>query len=818
MNYCGRNNRGLLIILAAVVVAVFAATAVLMLTRNREEQSGLKGFMAPTGTFEPVDHDLYLLTNELLVTMKADGGQSELERELEGLEGRIEGYFPAVRQYQVRFNTDSREALDQKKNKLSESEEIEQVHYNFVINNFSDRAEMKESLPEGNGSRIGWLGSVPQTLEDGDYLLYLPSYSFPVPEDLKQYNEQGHGQTLFLTQQEKASIENGRSVVFAADSYYEEQSDERISAYTTSAGLRYQIYELAEAGCEIICCPGKDPLLIGDEYLQEETEQMEALLNTIEADHPDYVICIPYQEDGFLYRVLSESTAGQKHTVFAAPCAETAETILDLSGSGKKAYYSEESLSEKCIAVLRENSSEAAALAAAWMEKNREPSLKEMIDILAECSPGMAFDDSGMIVPALDNTLQFGSTSGRKLRAVKVEAHDAITGQTLTNVQFRAVAGTGPERTASGDGICRIISDATAFTVSAGANGYQESRTDVPPDYQDVIRLDLHQNQETTGTIAGRIRSNAQTLIVSVENVQDGTVYPDRLIESNFEIPMYPGNYHLTFTAHDRTKVTVYDTVVQPGEKTELQDIELTIPSDLPGSVTGSVIDSMNGNTVDNAEIRFYSGVNAEEAGTLVLTTGSDRNGKYSAALPGGAYTVVASKEGYRNSTRIIYAEGEASRADQNCVLTPTVADGQVRIALTWGETPRDLDSHLVNQAAGIHVFFSAKNAVKNGRNVVSLDHDETSSFGPEQTTIMIQEPGIYSFYVHDYSNKGSTSSTALAESGATVTVYVGSADPQVFYVPNRPGTLWKVFTYQNGVVTPSGEMSYHRDESTIGN
>ena len=78
-----------------------------------------------------------------------------------------------------------------------------------------------------------------------------------------------------------------------------------------------------------------------------------------------------------------------------------------------------------------------------------------------------------------------------------------------------------------------------------------------------------------------------------------------------------------------------------------------------------------------------------------------------------------------------------------------------------------------------------------------SLDVDDTSSYGPETITIT-EMSGIYTYYVHDYSNKYEENNTQLAASGATINVYLGSGSmPEyTFYVPNGVGTSWHVFTY----------------------
>jgi len=133
----------------------------------------------------------------------------------------------------------------------------------------------------------------------------------------------------------------------------------------------------------------------------------------------------------------------------------------------------------------------------------------------------------------------------------------------------------------------------------------------------------------------------------------------------------------------------------------------------------------------------------------------------------------------------------------------------QVRIVLTWGSTPSDLDSHLTGPASTtntdnrFHIYFRSKTFdLDGGIKAASLDLDDTTSYGPEVTTIRVKTPGDYYFYVDNYSRN---SETGLAQSGATVAVYTG-ATSKVFTVDGTSsGMYWSVFKLTvkaNGDVT----------------
>ncbi len=131
-----------------------------------------------------------------------------------------------------------------------------------------------------------------------------------------------------------------------------------------------------------------------------------------------------------------------------------------------------------------------------------------------------------------------------------------------------------------------------------------------------------------------------------------------------------------------------------------------------------------------------------------------------------------------------------------------------IRISLTWGEHPYDLDSHLIGPAitgsGNFHTYFSDLNYYQDGTYysgsallAADLDHDDVTSYGPEITTVHTLTSGDYYFYVHDYTNRYMSSSRALASSGARVHAYHGTSSIPfaTFNVDtNTEGTSWGVF------------------------
>jgi hypothetical protein len=118
-------------------------------------------------------------------------------------------------------------------------------------------------------------------------------------------------------------------------------------------------------------------------------------------------------------------------------------------------------------------------------------------------------------------------------------------------------------------------------------------------------------------------------------------------------------------------------------------------------------------------------------------------------------------------------------------------------------------------------VYYSDENYEANSTLMANLDLDDTDSYGPETTTIYETTPGVYTYMIHDYTNRNSNNSTALSSSGAYVEVYLGTSTvaAQTFYVPSGGGTLWTVFSYDSntGTILPINTMSYHETPSTVG-
>lgn len=212
-------------------------------------------------------------------------------------------------------------------------------------------------------------------------------------------------------------------------------------------------------------------------------------------------------------------------------------------------------------------------------------------------------------------------------------------------------------------------------------------------------------------------------------------------------------------------------------------------------TASGYIVNAVNGGGV-TASLRFLSG---GRYGNVEQETSARSDGSFEVKLQPGQYTVEIRATGFITSYEEIQVVSGTDLKGLSFTLSPELETGEIRIVLTWGEAPRDLDSHLDGtDSQGGNVSISYRNLKKEG--VASLDLDDTTGFGPETTTIY-DSGGSYLFSVHNYS--ANYDSATLEQSGAVVKVYLsGQAEPSVYQVPSGDGIWWDVFRIENGEVT----------------
>lgn len=268
------------------------------------------------------------------------------------------------------------------------------------------------------------------------------------------------------------------------------------------------------------------------------------------------------------------------------------------------------------------------------------------------------------------------------------------------------------------------------------------------------------------------------------------------------------------FTKAGYLPVTYQNVSVSVNEDTFLEPVlQIDDAHSGNGSISGNILNALDGSGISGCTLNLRSGINATEG--FVAATGSTGNdGSYSIqGLPAGHYTIQAQRQGFTESYFTVVCIGGQNQANQNGTMTPILNENEIRIILTWGETPADLDSHLTGPAEDgnrFHVYYSSKTYYQNGLLNAALDYDDVSSYGPETVSIYELSQGVYRYSVHDFSNREAGYSMELSNSSAQVRVYQGSTLIANFNVPSyTEGTLWTVFEMSNGQIMPVNMLSY---------
>lgn len=115
----------------------------------------------------------------------------------------------------------------------------------------------------------------------------------------------------------------------------------------------------------------------------------------------------------------------------------------------------------------------------------------------------------------------------------------------------------------------------------------------------------------------------------------------------------------------------------------------------------------------------------------------------------------------------------------------------RIAIVLNWGSNEahvRDVDSHLLHEPTGQHVFYGARQ-VAVGQREMNLDVDDTDWGGPETITLVDPTPGSYQHWVHAYAGAG-----RLDASEVVVRVIDGGSVVLEVRPPKGCDRLWTPF------------------------
>lgn len=321
------------------------------------------------------------------------------------------------------------------------------------------------------------------------------------------------------------------------------------------------------------------------------------------------------------------------------------------------------------------------------------------------------------------------------------------------------------------------------------------------------------------GNLSGKVYDASNNKVIKNARVE---VYQDNLLkdkgysDSNGQYKLSnlaTGTYTLRISATGYKTYT--DTINVLSNSTVEANASMLVDRNNSGNgkIKGSVDDAVNAESV-TATYTVRNNWN-NTTGADIVTTGT-ANGEYELELAAGNYTISFSADNYvAGYINVVVVSDETNIKDISLSPSSINGEGRIRIVLTWGEKPRDLDSHLLGPDAGgsdtrFHTYYNEKNYNYDDHLYANLDRDDISSYGPETTTVYTLAPsGTYSFYVHDFTNRNVNDSEEMANSFAKVALYIDNQLYSVYNVPtNVKGNLWHVFDIDAATlnVTYSGE------------
>ncbi len=263
------------------------------------------------------------------------------------------------------------------------------------------------------------------------------------------------------------------------------------------------------------------------------------------------------------------------------------------------------------------------------------------------------------------------------------------------------------------------------------------------------------------------------------------------------------GKYDIIVSANGYYPLIYKDYEIKPDIVNSIKFKLVKYKGKVNPSIDGRIIDAISGNPISNAKIKLRTGWGAESGDHIVDLRGediaiyTDSTGSFSLKMFQGNYTLEIEKEGYITAFYNAVAIPENNK-DIVYAISPVLPENEYRIIVTWGQTPRDIDSHLTYFNYGgqaFHVYYSNPTAIINGRKIAKLDVDDVNGYGPETITIDVDDEiinnGEFRYSLYNFSNE-----ELLSKSDACIKIYKGNTlECEVIYVPREATCrVWHVF------------------------
>lgn len=361
-----------------------------------------------------------------------------------------------------------------------------------------------------------------------------------------------------------------------------------------------------------------------------------------------------------------------------------------------------------------------------------------------------------------------------------------------------------------------LPADSFTHATPSSPSSADEDEHDLPSSFCNFFGFGCRGNANTgvfTGTVSDAVthaplsgvsvtvnRTDGSGIVSNVTTSSNGT-YRTGQLERNVSY-----NLFFVYTSDDRyLPSTLF--------RQQLRDIETSLPvvleirPEVPnGTLIGTVKNALDAVGIPGARVEIRRG-GSNIVGDPLRTATTSPNGTYIfAGLQAGDYTVSANKTGFIPASVNAYV-ALANQTAPNLFLSPQgtnasqpnatgTLNGTMRVVLSWGALPLDLDVHIrgpvANSTERFHIYYRTlgpDDLIEPP--YAHLDHDDRFGNGLETATIARFVPGIYNIYIHNY-----LGDAPIVGSEARVDLYDGSSHVRTFYPPAAPDArYWLLFT-----------------------
>ncbi len=205
--------------------------------------------------------------------------------------------------------------------------------------------------------------------------------------------------------------------------------------------------------------------------------------------------------------------------------------------------------------------------------------------------------------------------------------------------------------------------------------------------------------------------------------------------------------------------------------------------AELDGKIIFSFKDAVTCKPITNAKVTFLNQqYKTNSKGELALPIPPDN---LDLLIP-----LKVEKNGYITLQQKIYAS-VGTYWQHRFLLSKEIPINSARFVLAWGETPKDLDLHLIGN--DFHISYRNKRKSTQG----NLDRDATQGYGPETITLnYLDKNDTYDLYVYNYSNDGNLNHNV------NISVYKNNKMNNILYLPdNTKDRCLHILTIHNNII-----------------